>query len=625
MTLEEDYREKYRVEREKRLAARREVITNFTGDLAHYMDDPHTAPVQRGPLDDEVDAIVIGGGFGGILTAGTMKEAGLRRVRIIDGAGDFGGVWYWNRYPGAQCDVDSYCYLPMLEETGYMPREKYSFQPEIYAHAQRLARHFGLYDLALFQTMVNRMTWDEETGAWTVETDRGDTIKTRYIALCTGAFSNPKLPALPGLDKFKGHAFHTTRWDYRYTGGDSVSPLTDLADKTVAVLGTGATAVQVVPPLGRSAKKLYVFQRTPSTIGIRGNRPTDPQWVASLKPGWQRERIDNFSTLVTGGIDDKDLVNDGWTELYQALFSDPEFRTLPPDEAAQRREEADLIQMERIRARIAEIIKDPATAESLKPCYNYLCKRPCFHDQYLDTFNRPNVELVDTQGRGVEEIYDEGVVCNGVKYPVDCIVFATGFEGSGSYTDKVGIQITGRDGVTLGEHWAGGMQSLHGVLVSGFPNLFLNLGAGDMQAAVSVNLVHVLACTSAHIAGIVRETERRASDWFDLEEYAELEWVHLIEANSGTFRKFLEQCTPGRWNDEGHISERSPGSALYPGSAMDYLRLLDDWRERERFAGLKFFSTFDVTTTRAHFEISAPSDNAASGSAAAVASRGELA
>ncbi|MGY0488250.1 flavin-containing monooxygenase [Streptomyces sp. WG-D5] len=590
--MTDNVRERYRVEREKRMRSARETITRFEGDLSRFLDDPHSPRLERESLDEDCDAVVIGAGFGGIQTAGRLKEAGLERVRLLDGAGDVGGVWYWNRYPGAQCDVDSYCYLPLLEETGYIPKEKYSYQPEIHAHAQRLAEYFDLYPLALFQTMATSLTWDKETARWTITTSRGDVLRARYVAFCTGAFSNPKLPALPGLSEFGGHSFHSTRWDYAYTGGSSTEPLTGLADKSVAILGTGATAVQIVPALGRSARKVYVFQRTPSTIGVRGNRPTDPDWVAGLQPGWQRERINNFSTLVAGGHADVDLVDDGWTRLYQSLMADPSYTALPPDQAAAVREAIDLSHMERIRTRIETVVSDPATAERLKPYYDYLCKRPCFHDQYLDTFNRPNVELVDTDGRGVEALYKDGVISNGQKYPVDCVIFATGFEGVGSYTEKVGVTITGRDGITLDQHWTDGVRTLHGVMVHGFPNLFLNLGAPDMQGAVSVNLTHILSGTAEHIGSIVSAARQRGAHAVEISREVEDEWAQIIEEGSAAFRRTFEKCTPGRLNDEGRIGMRSRRNGLFPGSAVAYFDRLRAWRVDQGYEGL----TFDPVT-----------------------------
>src|SRR5690349_82968 len=316
-------RQKYAAERTKRLRADgNNQYQEITGAHEHYNKDPYVQPgFTRPALHEELDALIIGGGFGGLLAAARLQQAGVTNLRIVEKGGDFGGTWYWNRYPGAQCDIESYIYLPLLEETGYMPREKYSFAPEILEHSQRIARKFGLYQGALFQTQIKELRWNEEDCRWTVSTDRGDRLHARYVVMSNGPLNRPKLPGIPGIDSYKGHSFHTSRWDYAYTGGDSSGNLTKLADKRVAIIGTGATAIQCVPHLGRWAKHLYVFQRTPSSVDLRGNKPTDPDWAASLTPGWQKRRMENFNILVSGGTQDEDLVSDGWTDIIRSLIS----------------------------------------------------------------------------------------------------------------------------------------------------------------------------------------------------------------------------------------------------------------------------------------------------------------
>ena len=356
--------------------------------------------------------------------------------------------------PGVQCDIESYIYLPLLEELGYLPRERYSYGPEIWGHIQAIARHFDLYRDALFQTSVTGMRWDDELGRWHVATNRGDELRARHVVMAIGPLSVPKLPGIPGLDSFQGHTFHTSRWDYGYTGGDTNGGLVNLTGKRVGIIGTGATAVQCVPHLGQWAKELFVFQRTPSSIDERGNRPTDPEWAASLEPGWQQERFDNFGIIVTGGQQEIDLVDDGWTRLFSkitgAAFRD-QVKSL--EELADLIELSDMEKMEELRARIEQLVDDPATAEALKPWYRQFCKRPCFHDDYIATFNRPNVTLVDTKGRGVERITEQGVVVAGVEYELDCLIFATGFEVGTQYTHRAACDLEGRDGITLSDKW----------------------------------------------------------------------------------------------------------------------------------------------------------------------------
>ncbi|MGI9170605.1 MAG: flavin-containing monooxygenase, partial [Caulobacteraceae bacterium] len=372
-----------------------------------YLDDPYVGPgFTRAPLTNEIDVVVIGGGFGGLLAAARLREAGVKGIRIVEKGGDFGGTWYWNRYPGAACDIESYIYLPLLEEIGYLPVEKYSRAAEILAHAQAIGRHFDLYRDACFQTQVTQLQWDEAADRWIVSTDHGDGLRARFVVMANGPLNRPKLPGIPGVGTFAGHSFHTSRWDYAYTGGDAGGNLTGLADKRVGIIGTGATAVQCVPHLAAGAKHLFVFQRTPSSIDVRANRPTDPDWAASLTPGWQKKRMDNFNVLVSGGVQEEDLVADGWTDIIGNLLFLARKKRAAGESAGDPvalMQLADFRKMEQVRARVDAIVERPATAAALKPWYNQFCKRPCFHDEYLDAFNRPNVTLVDNRrarGRG---------------------------------------------------------------------------------------------------------------------------------------------------------------------------------------------------------------------------------
>ncbi|MCC6433861.1 MAG: NAD(P)/FAD-dependent oxidoreductase, partial [Acidimicrobiales bacterium] len=411
---------RYLAERDKRLREDgNDQYVEVTAEFSRYIDDPYVDPgFTREPINDEVDFTIIGGGFGGLLMGARLREAGWSSIRLVEKAGDVGGTWYWNRDPGAACDVESYVYLPLLEEMGnIMPSTKYPFAPEIFEHSKRIARHFNLYEDALFQTGITELRWEEDTQRWLVRTDRDDAFRTKYIAMANGPLNRPKLPGIPGVNEFKGYTFHTSRWDYEYTGGDSTGNLTNLQDKVVGIIGTGATAVQCIPHLGQWSKHLYVFQRTPSSVDVRANRPTDPQWVASLQSGWQQERMENFNICVEGGDVEVDLVQDGWTKIFRNLTgkvakqaSQKLGRRLTPQERGQLMELADYMQMNSVRDRVDEIIEDPAVAEKLKPWYRQFCKRPCFHDEYLPTFNRPNVTLVDTDGKGVERLTEDGVV-----------------------------------------------------------------------------------------------------------------------------------------------------------------------------------------------------------------------
>ena len=593
-TLEFDpdaLREKYREERDKRLRADgNEQYVEVKDAFEHYVDDPYIEPFERDPLTDAVDVVIVGGGFGGLLAGARLREAGVEDIRLIEKGGDVGGTWYWNRYPGAMCDVESYIYLPLLEEIGFMPSEKYVHAPEILAHSQAIAKHYDLYTNALFQTEVTGMRWDEDSSRWIVSTNRGDAIRARFVCMANGPLHRPKLPGIPGIETFKGHSFHTSRWDYDYTGGDSDGNLTGLRGKRVGIIGTGATAVQCVPHVGEAAEQLYVFQRTPSSIDVRANRPTDPEWAASLEPGWQRRRMDNFNNLVSGGFEDEDLVNDGWTDIIGKLLVMLRRETnanLTPEGVANTLELADFEKMEQIRARVDTIVNDPTVAEALKPYYRQFCKRPCFHDEYLQTFNRPNVELVDTKGRGVERVTERGVVVEGVEYEVDCLIYATGFEVDTDYTRRSGYDLVGRDGLTFTEKWADGARTFHGMHSHGFPNCFI---FSNTQSGFSVNFPHMLDEQSKHLAYILSYALENDVRVVEASLEAEDAWVETIIELAQNNLSFLESCTPGYYNNEGKPAERSGQNGFYGGGSIAFIKLLEAWRAADTLEGLELTS-----------------------------------
>ena len=582
-------RRKYREERDKRLREDgNEQYVEVKGTFARFTDDPYVEPLQRAPLHDEVDVAIIGGGFGGLLAGARLREAGVENLRIIEKGGDFGGTWYWNRYPGAQCDIESYIYLPLLEETGYLPKEKYSFAPEILAHARTIGEQYDLYDNACFQTEVTAMRWDAEALRWVIETNRGDAMKARFVAMSNGPLNRPKLPGIPGVGTFQGHTFHTSRWDYAYTGGDSNGNLTGLGDKRVGIIGTGATSVQCVPHLGEQAKHLYVFQRTPSSIDVRGNKPTDADWAASLQDGWQRQRMTNFNVLVTGGFQDEDLVNDGWTDIIRNLAFVSAARgstELTPQEAAARVELADFKKMEQIRARVDELVEDESTAAALKPWYRQFCKRPCFHDDYLRTFNRDNVTLVHTDGKGVERITERGVVAAGKEYELDCLIYATGFEVGTAYTRRAGYDIAGKDGLTLSEKWAEGMRTLHGFQTHGFPNCFF---MGVTQGGFTANFPHMLNEQSVHIAYLIGHAMNSNVNCVEASVAGEDGWVDTIRKMAVFNQRFLEECTPGYYNNEGKPGQgNSLLGSQYGGGPEAFFQILRDWREAGTLEGVE--------------------------------------
>ncbi|MFN8024452.1 MAG: NAD(P)/FAD-dependent oxidoreductase [Acidimicrobiales bacterium] len=584
----DELRAKYRHERDKRVRTDgAQQYLETAGEYAHFAeDDPYATPFERDPIDEELDIAVIGGGFSGLLAAARLSERGVTSFRVIEAGGDFGGTWYWNRYPGAQCDTEAYCYLPLLEELGYMPRERYSYADEIFEHSQRIGRHYDLYTKALFQTRVRSVDWDDQLARWHIRTSRGDDIKARFVVMALGPMSRPKLPGIPGIADFTGHSFHSSRWDYAYTGGDTTGGMTKLADKKVAVIGSGASAVQCVPRVARDAQHVYLFQRTPSTVWLRRNRPTDPEWFASQQPGWQRERRENFAAQASGEVVEDDLIDDSWTEVFRAI-SAPKGADRPRTKEERDRvvELSDMALMEQIRRRVDEVVRDPATREALKPYYRVMCKRPTFNDEFLEAFNRPDVTLVDVSGaQGVERITERGVVAGGVEYEVDCIVYATGFEMSSGMRRRLGMEINGRNGVSLFDHWAEGLRTLHGFTTRGFPNWFW---IGVSQNAFSLNMTSMFDDQARHIAYVIDEALQRGVQTVEPSEQAQDDWVALINSFYVGGRAFLEACTPGYYNNEGSPLGGSGFFGAYTPGINAFNRLLEQWRDEGRLAGLE--------------------------------------
>jgi cation diffusion facilitator CzcD-associated flavoprotein CzcO len=588
---QESVKQKYREERDKRLRPDGNgQYLRLTDQLSHYLDDPYIPVTEREPKTDHVTFAFIGGGFGGLVTGARLVEAGIKDVRIIDKAGDFGGTWYWNRYPGAQCDTASFVYLPLLEETGHMPSEKYTHAPEILEHSQRIGKHYGLYENALFHTEVKELAWDEETGHWLVKTNRGDAFTAQYVGWGNGGLHTPKLPGIPGLSTFQGHSFHTSRWDYDYTGGDALgAPMGRLADKRVAIIGTGATAVQCVPRLAGACKELYVLQRTPSSVDVRNNHPTDPEWFASIATeGWQQRWLENFTANQTEAGAKEDLVQDGWTDTQKSTRA--RINSLPPEQRnAQNMMKAaaaaDLEKMNQIRSRVDSIVRDNETAQNLKAWYGQFCKRPCFHDEYLQAFNVPGTHLVDTDGKGVERITEKSVVAAGKAYEVDCIIYSSGFELVGEFTRRMGFDVVGRDGLKLSDYWADGMHSKHGIHVHGFPNAFM------VQPTQGANLVsnipHNLTEAGKTIAIIVRHAQDQGCNRVEVSKESEQAWYDLL--TSVDARKVSSpDCTPGYYNNEGQEMPEARTFVGYPKGPTAYFEYLEDWRNSGDFEGIEF-------------------------------------
>ena len=594
-------RERYREERDKRLRQEGQAQYVSTADdfIENYEGDPYTPVQPRDPIVEDLDVAVLGGGWCGILTGVALRKAGIGNIRLIDHSGDFGGVWYWNRYPGLQCDNDAYCYLPMLEEMGFMPSKKFTDGFEIREYIQSIARKFDLYEGALFHTLVESLRWDESIQRWRVSTDRGDEIRARFVVMANGLLNIPKLPSIPGIHQFKGKMFHTARWDYAYTGGSQKEPDLDrLADKRVAIVGTGATAVQAIPFLGKHAQQLYVLQRTASTVDERKNTVTDPQWVQSLKPGWQRERQMNFhhAAMETLSPGEGDLICDIWTEINRNLSVEFDRDGWPksPEEYMAKREVMDYRVMERLRARVESIVQDKEAVEILKPWYRYLCKRPASNDDYYPTFNRPNVAIFDVAPtRGVERMTEHGFVHQGVEYEIDCMIFASGFEVTSDLDRRWGIEvIEGRDGLSIYEHWAHEYRTLHGMMTHGFPNQFFT---GFVQGGVNASTTETFRQQGEHIAYIIDQALARGATVVEPDLEAQNAYVQHIRETTIDISQFQRECTPSYFNNEAEedVNEKGErklrnylGETYGPGFYA-FETLLEDWRNQGALRGLR--------------------------------------
>ena len=586
----ESVKARYLAERDRRLVPGRTDIVDLRADerSARYTRDPFTPYTDRASLDEELDVVIVGGGIAGLLAGVELRKAGIERLRIVDQAGGVGGTWYWNRYPGIMCDVESTIYLPLLEELGYVPKDRYASGQEILEHLQRIADRYELVGDGLFHTGVERAEWDDRTARWHVHTDRGDHLRPRFYVLAVGILNLLKIPDVAGLDDFAGHSFHAARWDYAYTGGAPGEEMTELGDRVVGLVGTGATGVQLLGPLARAAEHVFVFQRTPSAIGERGNRPLDPGFAEALEPGWQRARMDNFQAIMLGRAQDEDLIDDGWTHHYAAVQHPPRRPDMSIEEYLRGGEEVDFAIMEAHRRRVESLVHDPATAAALKPWYRYLCKRPCFHDEFLSAFNEPNVTLVDCPG-GFDRIAPEGPVVEGTTYPVDLLVLGTGFEPELTpLYRRAGHEIVGRGGVTLAEKWADGAGTLFGMMTRGFPNLFV-MPAPGQQAVVTVNYTQLAVLGAEVVGGAVAALEKRGVRAFEVTEAAETAWTEEVVRTHVDASSVMAACTPSRINNEGHPELLNPRNGNWGRGFGDYFKyrdLLEAWVAAEDLEGL---------------------------------------
>lgn len=618
---------KYAEERKKRI--RPEGLAQYANakDLEKFQylaDDPWTYEAGErqwawpaGSQQGRSKVVIVGTGFGGLTYAiRFLLEAKLQAsdILFIDNSTGFGGAWYWNRYPGLMCDVESSCYMPLLEETGYIPNDRYAYGPELRNYAELLASRWNLQNRALWRATVRSATWDDEKSEWTLQIQKSSQdgtiaafdIRTEFFVLTSGLLHNPKLPKVPGIEKLNKHTFHTARWDYDYTGGSPDDPtLSKLSGKKVIFVGTGATAVQAVPHLAKWADKLFVVQRTPASVDVRAQHKIDPEKFKNKignHKGWQRKRRENMAAFVSNAGEDVDLIGDSWMTFpsYSALVGGPKAKGLTAATVSDYIDHLQAIDLQRqneIRARVDSIVKDRKTAQSLKAWYSGWCKRPCFHDDYLPAFNQSNVQLIDTRGRGIESFTENGIVSNGIEYDADVVIFGTGFEPwtSGSPSQRAGFKIIGRHGLDMNDKWEKGIGTFHGLLSRGFPNLFIS---GVNQTGVTVNYAHMVDVTASHAAQIMgtataRTTPGKTRPVIEPTAEGEDAWAQQIVDTAFAYAGF-GGCTPSYTTAEGHATrEMQPGEALKAARGLnwglgmlDFVKTIEAWRANGKLDGL---------------------------------------
>jgi cation diffusion facilitator CzcD-associated flavoprotein CzcO len=431
---------------------------------------------------------------------------------------------------------------------GYVPTMKFASGFEILEYCQQMAENFNFYDHCLFHTTVEKTEWDEASGRWTVYTDRGDAMRARFVILANGILTSPKLARIEGMETFKGDTFHTSRWNYDI----------NLEGKRVGIIGTGATAVQVIPELAKIVKELYVFQRTPSTIDVRDQRATTQEEIEAWakEPGWAKARRARFAKISAGRTAIQ--ANDDYLAGKVADFKERKEheRRLTPEELVGKQLDANFRIMEQIRARVDAIVKDPKTAEALKPYYPYGCKRPTFHDEYLPTFNRPNVTLVDTAPLGVSHINENGVVHDGKEYPLDVLIYATGFQWMATSTFNM---VVGRGGRSLSEKWQSeGTRTFLGLHSNGFPNLFIV--TGPQGGGGSFNFTDAIDTHGDYVVWMLETMREKRVDIVDVKkepEEAYAEHCRVADISTAPLRDCISY-----YNGHG---EAEPGSLAYYG------------------------------------------------------------
>jgi cyclohexanone monooxygenase len=482
------------------------------------MSATRTAPAAT----SEFDIVIVGAGFAGMYMLHKSRSLGLT-ARAYEAGDGVGGTWYWNRYPGARCDIQSmeysYQFADDLQQE-WNWSEKYATQPEILEYANHVADRYNLRQDIRFKTRVEQAAYDDDRGLWSITLNDGSTVTARWFVLATGCLSSTNQPDFKGLESFQGAVYHTGEWPH---GG------VDFSGKRVGVIGTGSSAIQSIPLIAEQAADLYVFQRTPNYAIPAHNEPLDAEMVAEIKADYAniRERNKGFpfgfyftpnekSALEVSDDERRRVFEAGWKVgglgfmgIFADLFTNPEANRLAAEFFA---------------GKIRDIVADPETARLLTPDTFVGCKRLCVDTNYFATFNRPNVHLVDVKAQPIERITPTGLVVGGKEYALDAIVFATGFDAMTGAILK--IDIRGRDGLPLREKWAAGPRTYLGLQTAGFPNLFTITGPGS--PSVLTNMLPSIEQHVNWIADCISELKAHGQDTIEPTEEAEESWVEHV-------------------------------------------------------------------------------------------------
>ncbi|MFO1012745.1 MAG: NAD(P)/FAD-dependent oxidoreductase [Caulobacteraceae bacterium] len=481
----------------------------------------------REPIKRDVDVVVVGAGFGGLYMAQKLRELGMS-MQGFDAAKDVGGTWYWNRYPGARCDIASlyysYTWSPEVQKE-WRWTEKYAAQPELLQYAGFVADKYDLRRDFIFETKVNKAHWDARSGRWMVTTEQGDVVNARFCVMATGCLSVPREPRIPGEHDFKGEVYHTGRWPHEKV---------DFTGKRVAVIGTGSSAIQSIPQIAKEASQLYVMQRTPNfSVPARNGPLTDKDYQIF----WDNYEAFRAMVLagtegIAGGGPSKNFTPEQIQERFETLWRIGGAGFLGALADLLTNQTANDIAANFVRSKIREMVKDPATAEALCPDDHPIgAKRICVDIDYYETYNRDNVRLVNLRNEPIEAITASGIKTSAGDYEVDAIVFATGFDAmTGALLN---IDICGENHLALKDVWKDGPKSLLGIQVAGFPNLFTLTGPGSpsvLSNMISSNEQHV-----DWVTGLLAHMKKEGLTRVEARQDSQDRWAeHVNEAAAKT-------------------------------------------------------------------------------------------